>query len=146
MSPPNSVLAAWHPVTHDFGLIQAPIEKVVAELRAWHASFGTQYSRTDVAKSLADAFESLLPLANSKMRKLLVETDSDWVAFYQNGIQGSDPFPPMAYLSGLMGVQAMRVCTTPTESDPYPATMWEPYPPPALAGDRNGSRRAIACA
>lgn len=142
----SSLLAKWHPVTHDFGLIHAPIEQMLSTFRALHASIGMEYVRTDITSSLANAFESLLPLANSKMRRLFVQTHSEWVACFQNGIQGSDPFPAMSTLSVQMGVLAMRVCSTPNGAR-YPATMWEVYAPESLGGQPPlGYRRSIAAA
>ncbi len=142
----SSLLEKWSPVTSDFGLIQAPIERVLTELERWHASIGTHYERTEIRSSLADAFESLLPLANSKMRTLLLSTQSDWVAFFQNGINGSDPFSVMNYLARAMGVLAMRVCAT-FEGAAYPATVWEVYASEALGGEMPvGFRRSIAAA
>src|SRR5215470_1843154 len=76
--------------------------------------------------SLADAFESLLPLSNSKMRRLFVATRSDWVACFQNGIQGSVPFRAVSYLAQHRGVLAKRVCCTPKDAT-YSAEKWEVY-------------------
>jgi hypothetical protein len=111
-----------HPVTHDFGLIKAPLENVVAELLAWHRSIGTHYERKEIATSLAAAFDALPPLSVGKQRKLFLQTSSDWTAYYQNGIQGSDPFPVTSELARNMGVLGMRVCST---DAPYPANIWE---------------------
>lgn len=141
----STLLEKWHPVTHDFGMIQAPLGRVVMELESWHGSFGTRYRRTEITSSLAEALASLLPLAHSQSRRLFVATRSDWVACFQNGIQGSDPFPTMSYLAQRMGVLAMRVCCTP-EAAPYPATIWEVYAPESLGGDALGYRRSIATA
>src|SRR5262249_60315935 len=93
-----------------------------------------------IASSLADALASLLPLTASMMRRLFVATRSDWVACFQNGIQGSDPFPAMSYLAKRMGVLAMRVCCTPDRAK-YPATIWEVYAPESLGGCPHGHRR-----
>lgn len=128
-----SILEKWDPVTHDFGLIKAPLDQVVAELAGWHGSIGIEYEQTNITTSLDDAFESLLPLSNSKMRRLFVATNSDWVACFQNGIQGSDPSPAMCFLADRMQVLAMRVCCT-FESAIYPATVWEMYAPESLGG------------
>lgn len=128
-----SLLEKWHPVTSDFGLIKAPLDSVLSEFLSWHSSLSIEFASTDIASSLSDALESLLPLANSKMRRLFVATRSDWVACFQNGIQGSDPFPAMSYLAGRMGVLAMRVCCTPDENV-HPATIWEVYAPESLGG------------
>ena len=140
----SSLLEKWHPVTRDFGLIQAPMPLLLSEFENWHRSVGIEYVRTQVSSSLADAFESLLPLSNSKMRRLFVATRSDWVACFQNGIQGSDPFPAMSYLAGHMEVLAMRVCCTPDDAM-YPAVMWEVYAPEVRGGcPPLGYRRSIA--
>src|SRR6478672_5112577 len=109
----SGVLKSWHPVTSDFGLIEAPLVDVVAAYTTWQRSIEIEHARTEIKSSLSDAFESLLPLANSKMRCLFIQTRSPWVAYFQNGIQGSDPFPVMSYLAEKMGVLAMRVCCTP---------------------------------
>jgi hypothetical protein len=135
-----------NPVAHDFGLIQAPLEKVVAELQNWHRAIGIEYSRTKITSSTSDAFDSLLPLAKNKSRRLFVATRSDWVACFQNGIHGSDPFPAMSHLALRMGVLSMRVCSTPTGAL-YPATIWEVYAPEFLGGRMPvGYRRSIAAA
>jgi hypothetical protein len=60
---PSSAIATPH-----FNDIQAPIERVLAELLNWHGSLGIKYERTEIASSLADALASLLPLAASQMR------------------------------------------------------------------------------
>ncbi|HEV3256984.1 MAG TPA: hypothetical protein VG013_08910 [Gemmataceae bacterium] len=136
------VVEKWYPVSQDFGLIQAPMDQVVDGLLAWHRSIGFAYERRDIATCLADAFDALPPLSADGQRKLFVRTASDWVAFYQSGIQGSDPFPVMSYLAQRLGVLAMRVCST---GAPWPATMWEVYAPEALGGTPPlGYRRAIA--
>jgi hypothetical protein len=85
-----------------------------------------------------------LPLSNSKMRQLFVATRSDWVACFQNGIQGSDPFPAMSYLAEHMEVLAMRVCSTPHDAV-YPGVIWEVYAPEVRGGLPSlGYRRSIA--
>jgi hypothetical protein len=140
----SSLLTKWSPVTSDFGLIRAPLDRVLAELQSWHASIGIEYSRTGITSSLSDAFESLLPLAHSKMRRLFVATRSDWVACFQNGIQGSDPTPAMAHLAKRLEVLAMRVCCT-ADKAKYPAVIWEVYAPESLGGKLPlGYRRSIA--
>jgi hypothetical protein len=139
-----SLLEKWNPVTGDFGLIQAPLNRVLVELQNWHNSSGIEYSHTEITSSLGEAFESLLPLANSKMRRLFVPTRSDWIACFQNGIQGSDPFPAMSYLANRMGVVAMRVCST-ADMAKYPAVIWEVYAPESLGGEPPlGYRRSIS--
>src|SRR5436190_12849521 len=108
----NSIIHEWRPVTHDFGLIQAPIEKVIKALRVWLASDGVEYVRSEISSDLDAALSTLLPLSHSKMRRLFIGTKSDWTACFQNGIQGSDPFPAMRFLAQKHGWLGMRVCST----------------------------------
>lgn len=138
------VIDTWHPVTSDFGLIHAPLEDVVTALISWHTSIGIEYEQKEIAGPLSCAFHSLLPLCNAKQRRLYVRTESGWTACYQNGIQGSDPFPAMSELAKRLEVFSMRVCATPP-GVPWPALIWEVYAPEALGGlSPLNHRRSIA--
>src|SRR6185369_14371977 len=94
------IISDWSPITHDLGLIKLPVEETVRHLTDWHLENGTQYERTDCSTSLQEAFHRLLPLTNAKTRRLFVPTAAGWTACFQNGIQGSDPFPAMSFLAG----------------------------------------------
>jgi hypothetical protein len=142
----TSLIAKWHPVTSDFGLIRAPQQSVVRSLLEWHASIEIEYRRAEIGTGPHAAFEALLPLSNAKQRRLFFRTASDWTACYQNGIQGSDPFPAMSFLSERLGVLAMRVCSSPPGAA-WPAVIWEVYAPPSLRGiEPLGYRRSIGAA
>ncbi len=136
----------WHPVTSDMGLIEAPAAVVASEFAAWHSELGIHHRREEITSSLGASFARLEPLSAVKDRRLFVNTRSGWTAFFQNGIAGSDPFPPMSFLARRMGVRAMRVCRAP-DGARWPAVMWEVYAPPELGGDPVlGFRRSIAAA
>jgi len=137
------LVEAWYPVTKDFGLIHAPLENVVAGLVAWHADLGTHYKRREISSSFREALESLPPLSAEKHRRLFVPTASEWTACLQSGIDGSDPFPAMSFLSRKLGVLAIRVCCTPPDAK-WPATIWDVYAPEKLGGTPPlGYRRSI---
>lgn len=138
------IIDSWHPVTSDLGLIHAQLDDVVGELLNWHKSIEIEYNQREVGTSLSDAFKALLPLSNAKQRRLFVKTSSGWTACFQNGIQGSDPFPAMSYLAKRMNVLSMRVCATPTNAL-WPALIWEVYAPEYLGGKPPlNYRRSIA--
>jgi len=139
------LLDTWHPVTHDFGIIQAPVDKAMEALVNWHGSIGIAYARR-TANSFEEALGALAPLSAENRRSALVPTAAGWTAYFQSGISGSDPFPAMSFLAQKMGVLAMRVCAT-HSSAKWPAVIWEVYAPPSLGGNEtNGLRRAISAA
>lgn len=127
------VLDRWHPVTHDMGLINASVETTVAEFLKWQSGIGTDFLRTDFTSGLERALEALPPLSSEKRRKLFIATENGWTAFFQSGIQGSDPFPVMSTLSKRLGVIAMRICST-HASAKWPGNVWEVYAPEHLGG------------
>jgi hypothetical protein len=133
----------WSPVTSDMGLIQAPPLAVATQLTDWHRSIGIDYRRAQ-ACSLSEALGLLPPLSAEKRRTLLVPTTAGWTAYFQSGINGSDPFPAMSHLSRRMGAMAMRVCAT-APGALWPAVVWEVYAPPELGGRPPlGYRRSVA--
>ena len=130
-------------MTRDFGLINVPIERAVAELISWHDSIGITYQRRECSGSFAEALKMLPPLSMERRRRLFVGTRSDWTACFQSGIDGSDPVPAMSFLSQRLGVLAMRVCSTESGAL-WAANIWEVFAPSSLGGvPPLGYRRAI---
>ena len=135
----------WSPVTSDFGLIQAPMERLASAFLEWQATLGITWRVTRIQTNLEATFEALLPLSHGKRRRAFIATRSGWTAQFQNGIQGSDPFPVMSLFAVKLGVLAMRVCSISMEAS-HPANIWEVYAPPQLGGDSAGYRRSVAAA
>jgi hypothetical protein len=144
------IVDRFHPVTHDFGLVHAPLEEVVRAYLEWQRHLH-KYSRREIPEGLAAALEALAPFSAAMNRRLFVATASEWTAFCQNGILGSDPFGPMGVLSQRMAVTAMRVCST-VKGAKWPAVMWDVYslegPPPlhvrrSLCAMNDGGRWAF---
>jgi hypothetical protein len=133
-----SVFERWHPIQHDMGLIKAPCKEVVDAFQMWKQCIGQLSSIKNINSSLQAAFEALQPLSVELRRALFVPTSSEWTAFFQSGISGSDPSPPMSVLSKKMSVMAMRVCST-HKSAKYSANIWEVYDP----FSQNGYGRSI---
>lgn len=139
----TSIFEKWSPVTYDFGLIQSSMELVTDSYQEWFAESGAELIRRPLEGSLTAKFEALLPLTNSLNRRLFLPSDCGWVAFFQNGIQGSDPSFNMMKLSLRLNVYAMRVCRSPPAAR-YPSVIWEVFAPESLGGTRHGYRRSIA--
>jgi hypothetical protein len=61
-------------------------------------------------ESLEDSLGALLPLhSGSPRRYVFVATHSGWTAYFDNGWQGTDAFPPMSFLARELGTRALRV-------------------------------------
>jgi hypothetical protein len=135
----------WHPVTRDFGLINAPVDACVASLQSWRASIGARYASRQISSSFGDALNCLPPLTAERRRTLFVSTSSGWTAFFESGIQGSDPFPVMSMLAKLLGVVGMRVCAA-RDGATWSAVIWEVYAPPELGGEPPLCYRRSVCA
>lgn len=119
----------WYPVTHDFGVIQAPTEMVANSLVKWRQRLGIELTVAEVRSSLEVALNQLPPLTAIMGKFLLVGLRNGWTALFQNGILGSDPFPPMSYLAHtILDTTAMRICCSPD------GNMWEVYSPARLGG------------
>jgi hypothetical protein len=136
-----STIERWSPVTHDLGLVKTDADVAANEYQLWQDSLGAGCVRREAA-SLTEALDALPPLSMEKRRALFLPTASDWTVFFQNGIQGSDPFPAMHELTRRLGVPAMRVCATPPTAM-WEATIWEVYAPPDQGGPPLLYRRAI---
>lgn len=145
MADGNETVARWHPVTRDYGVIEAPLSVVVNEVIKWQEFIGHPLSKREITADFSVALEQLAPLSQGKRRRLFVATRSEWVAYFQSGIAGSDPFPTMSYLASKLGVLAMRICSTPSTST-WPGTVWEVYAPEALGGKPPLHYRRAICA
>ncbi len=135
----------WSPVTTDFLIVNAPIDLAVAAYGNWMKRLGFAFTKTIVDDGLDRAFASMAPLSNSKQRKLFVHAGRDWTAFFQNGVQGSDPAAHGHQLAKELDAIGMRVCITPPAYQ-WQAVIWEVYAPQRLGGDEFGYRRSLAVA
>jgi hypothetical protein len=122
----------WNPVTTDFGLIEAPVEVSCSEFVRWQKSLCTKPTSAQIFPVSAGLL-ALAPLSVELRRSLFVPTRSRWTAFFQSGILGSDPSPPMGVLAERLKVHTMRVCST-EPGAMWPATIWEVFAPPELGG------------
>ena len=117
--PVSSLIARWSPVTSDFGLIRAPLERVLAELQSWHNSIGIDYERTDITSSLAGRVRN---------RSCHFPTARCGACFWRRARIGSPVFRTeyrarthfqrCLTWARRMGVLAMRVCSTPQDRAP----------------------------
>lgn len=140
-----SIFEKWFPVTHDFGLIEAPVDDVSRMFQSWWEDSDRRTTVETVSGSLDEQFHALLPLCVNLNRSLVLPTTSNWTAFFRNGIMGSGPSSTMPVLTKQLGVRSMRLCRT-SKLQKYAAVIWEVYEPNDLPGQRVHASRSIAAA
>lgn len=101
------------PLTHAWGFLEAPFQQVVDEAVRWTKSI---FSKVDVVHfelPLAEALSRLEPLITPPRKKLLLSTKSDWVAYFDNGINGGDPSSFVGHLSQQLKCRGLAVACVP---------------------------------
>ena len=87
------------PITFVIGFLKSPLSVVADAAVAWMKSNGFTAEADSVDASLEDALRRLEPLTPGHDRILWLQTQSPWVAYFDNGFRGSDPGSPVAHLS-----------------------------------------------
>lgn len=106
------------PITSTIGFLEVPAAEAAAAFLDWyraiHEPLGRRLSDRRVSGGLESVLLRLLPLASVlRTKHLFVPTASPWCAFFDNGRQGTDAFPPMSYLARRLGCRGMRVTAVP---------------------------------
>jgi hypothetical protein len=127
------------PITSDIGFIEINADTVVDAYLGWQRGLGGETKRlaaSDVVGDLEAVLRALLPLRDTiASRALCVPTAGGWTAYFDNGLDGPDPSPPMSYLARELGCRAMRVAAVPNTIDEkrrrgrYGASILELYGP-----------------
>jgi hypothetical protein len=130
------------PITSTVGFLEAPPEDAVRAFADWqrrvHEPLGISVTQRPVAGGLAEVLLSLLPLTSVvRRRSLFVPTAGPWVAFFDNGHQGTDAFSVMSYLAERLRCRGMRVTAVPDTIEgefrgargEYGGLVWEVYGP-----------------
>ena len=144
-NPAHSAFQYWHPVTYDFGLVEAPVEQVAEAYKSWWIDLGKPVEQTSLSGSIDGMFARLEPLSMALNRALFLPASAGWTAFFRNGILGSDPSSAMPVLARQLDVRAMRICDS-VPGAMYPAVIWELYDPSETRDEAHVCRRSIAAA
>lgn len=116
--------ARFAPITHSWGFIEAPLTVVDRAYVGWQEKLFPPGgpARQQLSGSLPDLLSLLDPLTAPPTRILWAATKSDWTAYFDNFVNGSDPFPPVNYLSKELKCRGIRVvccADTPTGADDH---------------------------
>jgi hypothetical protein len=127
------------PITHSWGFLEAPLEKTVKAYLDWKRKI---YPPSGPAKEslkgdLPRLLSRLHPLTAPPTMILWVATRSNWTAYFDNSLNGSDAFPPVNYLANALACHGVRVACCPNtltgahdrRKGRYGAVIFEVYGP-----------------
>jgi len=104
------------PVTREIGFLAAPLEAAVAQFVEWQSGLRGSggYTTRRVSGELRSLLCALEPLTSvQRERFLFVPTRSRWVAYLDNGHQGTDVFSVVSLLAEDLRCRGIRAVATP---------------------------------
>jgi hypothetical protein len=79
------------PLTFQAGFVEAPLENTLEVFLKWQSEIGTEFDRQPQHERLVgllpQALARLEPLTTPPTKVLLMETRSQWTAFFDNGLR-----------------------------------------------------------
>jgi hypothetical protein len=101
------------PLTHAWGFLEAPLQLVGDALCKWTRSNVSKVTYESFEGSLIEALLRLEPLTMPPRRKLLMQTASDWTAYFDNGSNGGDPASAVGYMAEYLKCRGLAVACVP---------------------------------
>jgi hypothetical protein len=134
----------YAPMTSEIGFLKCSA-KLAAETHVSEARARPHLAQSNQAlhlnhgrASLPEMLDSLLPLTSvDSLRKIYVQTNSEWTAYFSNARRGADIVTPISYLARTIGCLGVRAGHTPNSlkgakdarKGRYGATTLEIYAP-----------------
>lgn len=88
------------PITWSPGFLKLPLRDVADAYVSWMRGIGRRNVRAEKVDGFAESLHRLEPLvSNGRPRVLLVEMDGGWTAYFDCGVNGTDPDSPIRHLS-----------------------------------------------
>ncbi len=109
----------YAPITFSWGFLDAPIARVEEAIVKWNISLNRKTNMHSAVSNLSNALNRLDPLETPWTKELLICTESSWTAYFNNQSIGGDPFPPVSYLSKLIGCRSLIVSSCPDGSSAF---------------------------
>jgi hypothetical protein len=86
------------PTTFAIGFLEAPLPLVADACLDWLDGNPMPVTRSPIEDPLSESLRRLEPLTRGPWRRLWVETRSNWVAYFDNILTGTDPVSPVGHL------------------------------------------------
>ena len=103
------------PITHTVGFLEADLPTVIAADKKWRTALGG-YAFRPLQTKFPGLLDSLLPLTGPLLRYVWVRTVGQWTAYFDNFVNGSDPFGPVSYLAQQIGCRGITIGYRPQSS------------------------------
>lgn len=108
------------PLTYQVGFLETTLENALDVFLKWQSEIGREFDRQPrderLAGSLQQALARLEPLTTPPTKVLLMETGSQWTAFFDNGLRVSDPESPVGHLCTIIPCRGVVVHCAPDRS------------------------------
>ena len=100
------------PTTFCVGFLDRDLERIV-NVDTNSRSLVGEFSSRPVGGDLSTMLRELEPLSGPMTRALWVETKSEWTAYFDNSINGSDPYGKIGHLSRLLSCRGVTISCFP---------------------------------
>ena len=114
------------PITFSIGFLEAPFTSVIDADSAWRSAIGN-YPTRPLAGDLPELLSALLPLTGPLARHLWVEASDGWTAYFDNFINGGDPWGTIVQLSTSLGCRGVMCTCVPATPTTYGGTRFDLY-------------------
>lgn len=107
----------YYPIDNSIGFIEADFHLVINFYQEWlkrlYGEMGLKVVQRQINGTLADGFQSLLPLTTHQTRRsLFLPTQSRWVAYFNNSVLGTD-LSSLPYMTDAIGARVIKVSMPP---------------------------------
>jgi len=97
----TGLLPDLYPLTFAWGVLQIDFDRAADFFENWRRKTRDRATRRELSGTLPDMLaQQLDPLTMPPTRELLTATKSQWVAYFENSINGGDPATPVSYMAG----------------------------------------------
>jgi hypothetical protein len=106
---PNDFWKKYFPHTTAIGFIKADFFNLHQAFSSWRTKINDENVISVEDGSLDYMFKKLKPLQMPIKKVLFCQTNSEWIAYFDDGRYGSDPFPPVTYMAEVLECEAVLI-------------------------------------
>ena len=123
------------PIGIDVGFVEAPLNQIIPELKAWRDTAGQEYKPNPFAYTFehldtttSETFRKLEPLKTPWNKELLVALRNGWTMYLNNDRGGGDAFP-FSYIAKRLDCHYIIAIHQPRDSEGNASTQFQLFGP-----------------